>query len=86
MIGKRIIKLPQEKSLPRQHYNRLNGRRRKAKVSFSSVDEAERYMKKHRLRGMTAYRCNECNMYHIGHLTKSKKENEFSKSSGSCKA
>ena len=47
---------------PRCHYNA----RHKAKRVYDSVDDAERFISRHRLVGYTAYECNVCHMIHIG--------------------
>lgn len=56
-------KIPFEKSRPRQHYNS----RGKCKQTFETGEDADKYISKHRLRGMKSYCCNVCNKYHIGH-------------------
>ena len=56
-------KIPFERSRPRQHYNS----RGSSKRSYETEEEAVRYMSKHRITGMRAYLCKECNKYHIGH-------------------
>lgn len=61
------IKQPDEKRIMRQHFRPMGERRRKAKMSFETEDEAWEFIKAHCLQGLTVYRCNMCNHYHIGH-------------------
>lgn len=56
-------KIPYEKSRPRQHYNSKGS----CKKSYTSEEEANKYISKHKLLGMRAYFCRVCNKYHIGH-------------------
>lgn len=58
-----IYKIPFEKSRPRQHYT-SNG---KSKKTYSTEEEADKYISKHKLTGMVTYYCRVCNKYHIGH-------------------
>lgn len=59
----KVCKIPLEKSRPRQHYT-SNG---KSKRTYATEEDADRYIAKHRLKGMRPYFCRECNKYHIGH-------------------
>ena len=58
-----ICKIPFEKSRPRQHYTSKG----KSKKAYDTEEEANRYISKHKLMGMQAYLCRQCNKYHIGH-------------------
>ena len=58
-----ICKIPFEKSRPRQHYTSKG----KSKKTYETEKEANKYISKHRLYGMTSYFCRVCNKYHIGH-------------------
>lgn len=58
-------KIPYEKSRPRQHYTS----RGKCKETYETMEDAIKYIRKHRLYDMKAYFCRVCNKYHIGHST-----------------
>lgn len=51
---------------PRCHWTRKKGSW-KPKRSFSSFEEAEAYIKKHRIVKYKAYRCKVCGAIHIGY-------------------
>lgn len=62
------IKQPDEKRILRQHFRSIGERRRKAKMSFETEDEAWEFVKAHCLQGLTVYRCLYCGKWHCGHL------------------
>lgn len=59
---KRIYDKQPREHRKRSHYNS----RGIAKLSFINEQVADKYIKKKRLYGYTAYYCNECNYWHIG--------------------
>lgn len=59
------IKQPDEKRIMRQHFRPMGGRRRKAKISFETEDEAWEFIKSNCLQGYTVYKCLFCNKWHI---------------------
>lgn len=61
------IKQPDEKRIMRQHFRPMGERRRKAKMTFETEDEAWEFIKAHCLHGYNAYKCSFCNFWHIGH-------------------
>lgn len=63
IVNMGICKIPFEKSRPRQHYTPKG----KSKKTYETEKEANKYISKHRLYGMTSYFCRVCNKYHIGH-------------------
>jgi hypothetical protein len=58
-----VYKIPYEKARPRQHYNSKGHSKR----AYDTEEEADKYIMKHRLKGMKSYYCRTCNKYHIGH-------------------
>lgn len=64
-----------KKTYPRCHYNSKG----KSKKQFSTEKEAEEYIASHKLEGYTIYLCRVCNMYHISHKNKPKKDIEHGK-------
>ena len=58
-----IYKIPFEKSRPRQHYTSKG----KSKRSYNTQEIADKYIIKHKLKGMKSYFCKVCNKYHVGH-------------------
>ena len=51
---------------PRCHYNKLG----KTKITFDTIDLAEKYLKRMYLDTYTIYQCAYCNKYHISHKLK----------------
>ncbi len=49
------------KHYPRCHYNKLG----KTKITFNTVEDAQKYLDKLHLINYTIYQCRECNKYHI---------------------
>lgn len=77
------------RELPREHWNKERGRKRKAKRGFDTIRDAFAYLERHGLQDTyKAYKCNVCGKYHIGHRNKQSKryiiyeETEFEKGSG----
>lgn len=66
------IKQPDEKRIMRQHFRPMGERRRKAKMTFETEDDAWEFIKAHCLHDLTVYRCNFCGKYHIGHINEKK--------------
>ena len=48
---------------PRCHYNKLG----KTKMTFDTIDLAEKYLKKMHLDTYIIYQCAYCNKYHLSH-------------------
>lgn len=56
------------KQLPRCHWNKQHGKKRRAKRAFETEQEAIEYMEyRHLENRYTAYQCPICNKWHIGH-------------------
>lgn len=54
--------------LPRCHWNKQKGRKRKAKRSYQTKEEVDKYIKEKRLIDKySSYKCPVCGKYHIGH-------------------
>jgi hypothetical protein len=61
------LKQPKPKNFPRCHYNA----NKKTKKEFESEEVADKYIKKHSMKGYVSYKCRYCSYWHIG---KSKEE------------
>lgn len=59
-------KVPVKTSHPRCHWTKKKGNW-KVKCSFDSIDEAEAYIRKHRMHKYAAYHCKVCGHIHIGY-------------------
>lgn len=60
-----------KRELPREHWNKERGRRRKAKHGFDTIRDAFAYLQKNGLQDTyRAYKCSVCGKYHIGHRKK----------------
>lgn len=46
---------------PRYHFNKLG----KTKLTFDTIDLADKYIRKMKLYNYTIYQCKYCNKYHI---------------------
>lgn len=59
------------KELPRCHWNKQHGRKRKAKRAFNTIEDANKYIEEKNI-GLKyrSYKCPICNKYHIGHRIK----------------
>lgn len=56
------------KLIPRCHWNKQHGRRRKAKRAFESAYKAGGHIMKHHLEDKyQSYKCDVCGKWHIGH-------------------
>lgn len=54
--------------LPRCHWNRQHGRKRKAKKQFDTLHDANQYIEnKHLETTYRSYKCPVCGKFHIGH-------------------
>lgn len=57
--------------LPRCHWNKQHGRRRRAKIPFDTKAEANQYIEQRNLQiKYRSYKCPVCGKYHIGHRNK----------------
>lgn len=58
-------------ALPRCHWNKQHGRRRKAKRAFDTIFDANQYIEKRNLQSKyKSYQCPVCGKFHIGHRNK----------------
>jgi len=56
--------------LPRCHWNKQRGKHIRAKRAFETLQEANEYMAYRNLQDKyTAYQCEVCGKWHIGHIT-----------------
>ena len=60
-------KMPDEKRIIRQHFRPMGERRRKAKMTFETEDEAWEFVNAHCLHGLIVYKCRFCGKWHFGH-------------------
>lgn len=67
-------KQPDEKRIIRQHFRPMGERRRKAKMTFETEDEAWEFVNAHCLNGLTVYRCSFCGKWHFGHIKEDNNE------------
>ena len=62
------IKIPNNNALPRCHWNKQHGRKRRAKRAFETPEEAITYIRERNLvNKYNYYKCRVCSKYHIGH-------------------
>lgn len=60
-------KIPDEKRIIRQHFRAMGERRRKAKMTFETEDDAWEFVNAHCLHGLVVYQCRFCGKWHFGH-------------------
>ena len=65
VVYTRKIPVKNKHSNKRFHYTRKKGKW-KPKHPFDSQDEAERYIKKYKMKDYVAYLCPYCSKWHIG--------------------
>lgn len=79
MVRKRNNRVRSDLPRPvsRSHWSKPYGRRWKAKHPFLTLELAREYIEAHGLQGeYTAYYCEFCGCYHVGHTDKGKTKNK----------